>query len=137
MSKYRIGLYSLMMVLFLAACNNGNDDGTNNAEESLNKEAKRVELAENFISLITEGDFEAATEHFDETMSDELPPEVLEELWESFQNQFGSFLEQKYLRTEATENYQVVFIQGLFEGTEAEFSITFDEELQIAGFFVY
>lgn len=124
----------LMISLIAAGCNNEDTSELNEETEEL------VETAESFIDHLDAGNYEEAYEYFDETMAAELQPDVLEEVWETAAGQLGGFIDHNYNRvidrnTEAG-NYQVVLMDGLFEASEMVFQISFNEENEIAGFFI-
>lgn len=134
MKKYLAIFFILMLSLIAAGCNNENTSDVNEETEEL------VETAESFIDHLDAGNYEEAYEYFDETMAAELRPDVLEEVWETAVAQLGGFIDHNYNRvidrnTEAG-NYQVVLLDGLFEASEMVFQISFNEEKEIAGFFI-
>lgn len=104
------------------------------AEDEENEQL--ISMAETFIDQLNEGKYEEATKNFDETMSELLAAEDLEELWVSLNSQIGEFLDQEYTTTEEADGHQVVLITGVFNDADVMFQVTFDENEQIAGFYV-
>lgn len=124
-------IIGLMLILF-SGCNQ-EEQPTNNADV----EAGDIEkYAEEFIQLLSEGNFEEATKHFDQTMKEELPPEQLEAVWKQVEEQGGTFVAFEYMTTQERDGYQVVLFDGLYEGLDAIFSVSFDKDNKIAGFFI-
>lgn len=121
----------MVLILFLGAIMLVSCNQTDEPSEEV------IQKAEMYIHLLAEGKFEEAVEYFDETMKAELPPEALEEIWESLLEQVGDFIDQEFDSTKQTgDGYQLVLIDGLFEATDVTFTVTFDENEQIAGFFM-
>lgn len=120
--------------------NQTNDQSNEQLEEEygeLDDTEEMIEKAESYISLLAEGEYEEVVKYFDETMKAELTPDALEEIWETLLEQAGNFIDQEFDSTEQVDDgYQLVFINGLFEATDVTFTITFDEDGQIAGFFM-
>lgn len=120
--------------------NQTNDQSNEQLEEEygeLDDTEEMIEKAESYISLLAEGEYEEVVKYFDETMKAELTPDALEEIWKTLLEQAGNFIDQEFDSTEQVDDgYQLVFINGLFEATDVTFTITFDEDGQIAGFFM-
>ncbi|WP_339226759.1 DUF3887 domain-containing protein [Oceanobacillus sp. FSL K6-2867] len=95
-----------------------------------------IALAEEFIEQLANEEFEAATAHFNDMMAVQLTPVALDELWVSLQDQLGGFIDQQYSSTEEVDDHQVVLIDGLFESADVVFSLAFDNNNQIAGFYI-
>ncbi|MCQ6276889.1 DUF3887 domain-containing protein [Bacillus sp. V3B] len=135
MRKYGLHLVVILfMTLFIVGCNQDEKEPELVVED--HESGENVTLAEEFIVMLNEGQFEEATGYFDETMTAELRPAALEEIWNTTQEQVGKFIDQEYGSIQETEGYQVVFIKGLFEKQDVVFTVTFDENQKIAGFFI-
>ncbi len=93
-------------------------------------------MAITFIDELNEGNYEEATGNFDETMNEQVGAADLKEIWTDLNSQLGDFIDQEYNKTEEADGYQVVFITGTFNDADVTFQVTFDENEQIAGFFV-
>lgn len=153
MKKFQwIGLTMLGFLVLLGACNQAEEpeapaeqntegkaqtDETDEPSTEDNQENDQlIDIAENFIHQLQEGNYDKATEQFDEVMTEQLSPDDLEELWSDLENQMGDFTEQTYDSTGEMDGYQLVFITGTFENAEVTFQVTFDEHQHIAGFYV-
>lgn len=137
---YLLSIVLVAIVAILSGCNQ--DDGQNGANtgegavEGNKGDEEIIELAETFINRLSEGNYNEATENFDETMTEQLPREELEKLWTSLKEQFGDFIDQEYSSVEEVDGYQVVLLTGMFNDRDVTFQVTFDENRQIAGFYV-
>lgn len=92
--------------------------------------------AETFINQLSSGDYEAATQNLDMTMAEQLTADDLEEMWVSLTDQLGEFIDQEYSGMEEVEEHQVVLITGIFNNVDVTFQVAFNEEEEIAGFYV-
>ena len=88
-----------------------------------------------FVKLLVEQQFSAATENFDETMKNTLLPEKLEETWKLTTSQIGPFKQQIGLRTEKQLGYDIVFITCEFEKGHLDIKVVYNDEKQVAGLF--
>lgn len=135
-----IGLIMLASVVLLTGCNQGEEQMDKNTEEqdseSVQETEQLISAAESFINQLNEGNYEEATENFDETMSKQVTPDDLEEVWVTLQSQIGNFIAQEYKSIEEIQGHQVVLITGVFNDAEVTFRVTFDEDQKVAGFFV-
>lgn len=123
--KKLVGMSVLIVLslLVLAGCNQGEDEAI-------------VGHAETFINQLSSGDYEAATENLDMTMAEQLTADDLEEMWLSLTEQLGEFIDQEYNRIEEVEEHRVVLITGIFNNIDVTFQVTFNDEEEIAGFYV-
>lgn len=133
----RISLLALFFCLVLAACTASDEPEADRENGGPVEGAEEIiALTEEFISALAKGEFETATQHFDETMKKELPPEKLAQLWADLESQLGPFAEQRYDRTEEQGGYRLVLMDGSFEQADVVFQVTFDGQNRIAGFFI-
>lgn len=134
------------VLLLLAACSEAEEqepvnENTGETEEQATDEHAAddavVGMAEEFIGQLNEGQYEEATEKFDETMREQLGPEELEELWISLEDQLGELVDYEYDRTETVDGgYEVILINGVFHDADATFQVTVDGNEEIAGFYI-
>lgn len=116
---------------------NEENDADSSEQDGADADSEQViALAEEFIGQLANEDFEAATQHFNEMMEAQLTTVALDELWVSLQDQLGTFIDQEYNSIEEVDDHQVVLIDGLFEGSDVVFSVAFDTNNQIAGFYI-
>ena len=79
-----LGTSMIAIMLILTGCQG--EEGIDTQEPEDTQEEQIVSIAETFIDLLNEGNYEDATEHFDETMAKELSPSALEEIWVLIKN---------------------------------------------------
>jgi hypothetical protein len=87
------------------------------------------------VELLVNQQFATATESFDETMKNELPPEKLEEIWKSTIDQMGPFKQQIGIRTEKLMDFDVVLVTCEFENGFLDIRIVQNDNNQVAGLF--
>ena len=117
--------------------NEDTDDADSSEKNGSDEDTEEiVTLAEEFIGQLANGEFETATQHFNGTMEAQLTPVALDELWVALEDQLGGFIDQEYSSIEQVDDHQVVLIDGLFESADVVFSVTFDNNNQIAGFYI-
>ncbi|WP_405098715.1 DUF3887 domain-containing protein [Oceanobacillus sp. FSL H7-0719] len=147
-----IGLLLAAVLVLLAGCTQEEDSADGGAAEQENTEVEtdtkdeavadsqgneeQMEMAKTFIEQLNEGKFEGATEKFDETMNEQVTAADLEGIWKDLNSQIGNFIEQEFNKVEEADGYQVVLITGIFNDADVTFQVTFDENQQIAGFYV-
>ncbi|WP_163579753.1 DUF3887 domain-containing protein [Gracilibacillus saliphilus] len=148
MKKTVLLFISIFIIFALVACTGDSDKelSEDTAEEAKNEEMSEQEnpqsekiigIADSFIEDIATGEYEAAGEHFDDTMKEELTPDALEDLWRTLQDQVGTYIDHEYSSTQEADGYQVVLLDGLFESSDVVFQVTFDDNQKIAGFFIH
>lgn len=92
-------------------------------------------LGREFVERLAQGEFEAATQPFNETMKAAAPPAKLREVWAAIQGQMGKFRRVVNSRTEEPSGiYHPVLVTTEFEKSTADFRVTFDAEGRLGGF---
>lgn len=136
-------LLLLVAMLLFAGCSQGEeeaeqDEGTSNGQttEEQGEDEEVIAVAENFMDQLSKGLYEEATEPFDETMTEQLGPEELEELWKSVQDQLGEIIDYEFQQIDESDGYQAVFFDVVFNDNDATIQVTLDGNQQIAGFFI-
>ena len=92
-------------------------------------------LAKDLVDSLASGDYQGATENFDETMKRKLPVEKLQEVWGSLIAGSGAFVEQLGTRREKIMGYDVIFVTCKFENGVLDTKVVFDSNKQVAGLF--
>jgi len=146
MKKMLFLFIGILVTFVLVACadessDDNPEDTTEESEETVENESEApdeelVTLANEFINNIATGEYEAASQQLNETMKEELTPEALDEMWVTVQDQVGEYISHEYNSTQEAEGYQVILLDGLFENSDVVFQVTFDENQQIAGFYI-
>ena len=149
MKKLQVVSFLLIVaILFLAGCSGGEDteepagspEGTESEEQTEGEDEnganeETVDVAEEFINQLSDGQFEEATENLDETMAEQVGAEELQEIWGSLEEQLGDFIAFEYNETEEVEDYEVILIKGVFNDADITFQVTVNENMEIAGFY--
>ncbi|WP_208588572.1 DUF3887 domain-containing protein [Gracilibacillus suaedae] len=136
-------------LILLAGCNQSEEseeeplkqnqeeqEGEEQSATESNENNQIIGMAETFIDQLNEGKFDEATANFDETMAEQLTADKLEGIWNDLHNQLGDFIDQEFHTIEEVDGYQVVLIAGIFNDDDVTFQVTFNENQQIAGFYI-
>lgn len=93
------------------------------------------QLALETLDAIVQGDFNSATTRFDDAMHQNLPPDMLESSWTTYQEQFGSY--QSHADPQDTPRGQitVVSVPLQMEYAPGEFRVSFHQDETIAGLY--
>lgn len=89
--------------------------------------------AQQFLDLLTRGDYSAAAKQFDAAMKSAMPADKLREAWESLQSQAGSYKRLTGKRTEEQAGYQVVLLTLEFEKATLDMKVVYDSEGKVSG----
>ena len=90
-------------------------------------------MAENLVDSSAKGDFSAATEDFDGTMKNALPPEKLEATWKQIQAQVGAFKSRTGTRQADEQGYKMVYVTCEFERMSLNAKVVFDSSSKVSG----
>jgi hypothetical protein len=93
-----------------------------------------VSRAQNFVSLLAEGDFESATTNFDDTMKATAPANVLEKTWNKLIDQVGPYQGQTGTSSTQLPGREIITVKCQFERGYIDIVITFDSKGIIHGF---
>jgi dienelactone hydrolase len=96
---------------------------------------KRTEIARKMVSDMASGDFDKATESFDDTMKRVIPATKLKEVWDGVTKQVGPFQKATEDRTEAIRQYKAVFVTCEFQNGPLDVKVVFSPEGKITGLF--
>jgi len=103
-------------------------------------EVDPVELAEQIVQLLSQGDYGGVVEHFDLTMREALPAEKLKETWAEITRQAGSFRRRIGTRTDKSSQrppgYEIVFVTCQFERTVLDCQVVLNPQGKISGLFI-
>jgi hypothetical protein len=101
-------------------------------EEVLTAEELQQRAA-TFLQHLSEGEYGAALEQFDETMKDALPEEKLKEMWEGMITSLGPLQSLGDSRVYEEAGYQIVLQPCSFENGKLDAKFVFDKKGHIAG----
>lgn len=91
--------------------------------------------ASEFVTLLSEEEYESAFKMFDVTMTSAMPEEKLEEVWQSLVTQFGPFKAQGEVQKTEITVFDVYFVPCEFEKISLNSQIAFDREGKISGLY--
>lgn len=94
----------------------------------------QAERALAFLDLLDRGDYEQATELFDERMREGLPPDKLQEVWEVLPRQIGPLKARGLPRGERIGETALVTVPLAFEKFSLDARIVFAEDGRMSGF---
>jgi dienelactone hydrolase len=121
---YRISVIAVLILLcFVVAC------GKKGGESNVNN------MASDFIQKLVDHEFMSAVGDFDSTMTAQLPPQRLQEVWSTVLNQYGAFQKQVDSHVEISPFYTRINNICQFERGSLNIRIVFDKEKRIAGLF--
>ncbi|MBN1202227.1 MAG: alpha/beta fold hydrolase [Anaerolineae bacterium] len=92
-------------------------------------------IAQAVVENLLAGDFAGAVENFDAVIQVALPPETLQQTWESLLAQVGPFQEQLATRSQPAGQYTVVIITLQFEKMSIDVQVSIDDAGQVGGLY--
>lgn len=108
-------------------------DDTPATVTTANDQARLEAAARSFVSSWSKGEYENASTTFDETMRTLMPPEKMQEAWETLVARVGRFEEQVGTRTEISDQHVIVFVTCRFEASPIDIKVVYDRQHSIAG----
>ncbi|WP_153534120.1 DUF3887 domain-containing protein [Streptomyces sp. RB17] len=97
--------------------------------------SKDDKVALRTLDDIVKGHYKAATAHFDKDMRKHLPPKGLEQVWKSYQAQFGRYKSHQKPKDAKSGRYTVVRVPLRMQHSAGEFRLSFDKSGAVAGLF--
>lgn len=127
MKKLRVPMVAIVLMFVLVACGgNKVDDAT--AE-------KYIALAEEIIELLNEGSYEAIYDTFNDEMKAGLPVENMKEL-EPIIEESGTLQKINKASVEENEGLYVTVLVAKYSKENRVFTISFNDENEVAGLFI-
>ncbi len=102
--------------------------------ESLAQATPIVSEAEEFVSLLAEGEFDTALQKYDTVAQENISPETLETTWQDLVAKSGDFQEIVSAETAEGDGQKVVLMTTRFEEDTVVLFIIFDKEQEINSF---
>lgn len=93
-----------------------------------------VSQAEEFVSLLADGEFNQAFQKYDATARENITPETLETTWQDLVEKLGDFQEVVSSETVTGEEQDVVLLTTRFEQDTVVLFVIFDGEQPINSF---
>jgi oligoribonuclease NrnB/cAMP/cGMP phosphodiesterase (DHH superfamily) len=123
--KYSINLLFIMLFAgSLITCGGKNDN---------QKAGDYTPLAEQFVDMLVNEEYDNAVQKFDSTMKHVLPADKLEDVWQNLLTQVGHYKRQLGIRQTNEQGYDIVYISCEFEEANADVKIVFNKNKEIAG----
>lgn len=126
MKKMHVMFISICVLVLLAGCGSKVDDTT--AQTYISK-------AEEVVQMLNNGEYESVTEQFDETMKASLSAEQLAEI-EPLLTASGEFKAIEKQSVEEKDGMKIVVLIANYSEEKRIFTITYDANDKIAGFFI-
>lgn len=106
------------------------------AQQKIETKASSVEqTARSFVELLTQGEFDKATSHFDSAMLKALPAAELKKTWEKVLSEAGAHDKQLGSRLETSGKYEIVYVTCAFAKMKLDARVVFDKDGKITGLF--
>ena len=102
-------------------------------QEEVSVKSDFVQRAEDFVTLLAQGDFTNAVVDFDSTMKTAMSPSELEKAWASLIGQVGAFKKQVSTREAKEMGFDVVYVTCDFEKSPLNIKVVFNAEKKISG----
>lgn len=93
-----------------------------------------VSQAEEFVSLLADGEFNLALQKYNATARENITPETLETTWQDLVDKSGDFQEIVSSEMVPGDEQEVVLLTTRFEQDTVVLFVIFDEEQQINSF---
>ncbi|MBM7541625.1 DUF3887 domain-containing protein [Amphibacillus cookii] len=129
MFKINIYLFIIFSAIVMVGCQENSDRLVDHNDEIIN-------IAKNFIEALNNETYHEARNDLDTTMQEVLPVETLEELWTELTASVGDFIEIKDSKMTTDGDYRIIYLDGMFENDVVRFQLAFDQQDQIAGFYI-
>jgi Protein of unknown function (DUF3887) len=126
----------LIAVLMLAAVSWAGDKPDQTAAKA-EKPSVTVANAQELLSHLAKGEFQAATSKFDSAMSKQFPARKLEEVWKTIIAQAGDFQKPLEVQTGHVQDYDIVEIKCNFAKTPLVMRVVFNSAKQVTGLFFH
>lgn len=124
MKKGLTVLLSVAMFIMLAACGNKVEEGD-----------KYISMATEIVSLLNEGKYADVHAKFDQNMKIGLPVEKMSELTPILE-QSGTFQKISKSSAEEKDGYIIVVLLATYSESNRIYTITFNQQDEVAGLFI-
>ena len=124
MKRY-IHLSVIFLIAFLFMSCNGNGSGK--------KAGDYTPLAEQFVQILVNEEYEKAVLSFDATMKDALPVDKLENVWQNLISQVGHYKKQVGVRQTSEQGFDIVYLTCEFEKASVDIKVVFSDAKEITG----
>ncbi len=94
-------------------------------------------IGRQIIDLLSTGQYTAAHERFDKTMSELMPPDAVEAAWQQILGQAGNLVEVSDRSATKEDGYDVALYECRFELGDLMCRLVFDSSERLAGLHFY
>ena len=119
-------MFSVVAMFVLAACGNKVDEDVSE---------KYIKKAEEIVVLLNDANYQEVHAMFNEEMAVGLPVVAMEELTSVFE-QSGDFEKINKSSIEEKDGYYVVVLAANYSGENRVFTISFNDQDEVAGLFI-
>ncbi|MFR1808878.1 MAG: DUF3887 domain-containing protein [Pygmaiobacter massiliensis] len=95
-----------------------------------------LSAAREIVAELEDEKYDEIAAKMDATLTQAGGAEKIEEVWESYSEQLGNFKEYTEESTFGQDGYGVAVLVAKYEDGTAQFTISFDSEMKLAGFYV-
>lgn len=92
--------------------------------------------AKEIVAELGEEKYDEIAAKMDDTLTEAGGAEKIEEVWKTYSEKLGAFEEYQEESTFGQDGYGVAVLVAKYKGGTAQFTISFDSEMKLAGFYV-
>lgn len=129
MKKLKLVLCMLILGVMMVGCS------TSKLGEVYEEDKLKAD-GENVVAMLCEGDYESLDEKMSENMKKEDAIKVIKDAWEPVYDKLGKFESVGKIAVVGNNDLATVVILGEFESGKCQFTMHYNEEMQIEGFFM-
>jgi len=96
---------------------------------------QRLHVARTLVAHLAAGHFEKAVQPFDPTMTQALPADKLQEVWDGLTKEYGPWQRATETRTEKIQQYEAVYVTCEFQRGKLDAKVVLTPENKVAGLF--
>lgn len=89
--------------------------------------------AEKLVDMMAKKDFSSVVKNFDATMTNVMPAEKLEQVWDQVTGQAGNFKKQLKTSKEKVQQYEVVHVTCQFEKARLDVNVVYNKDGKVSG----
>jgi hypothetical protein len=91
------------------------------------------EKSKAILAGFEKGDFVGITKYFDETMTKQLTPAKLKEVWNMLNQQVGAYIKPSSISDTTYQQHRIVYIICIFQNAKLKMKTVFDKNEKVAG----
>lgn len=95
-----------------------------------------LSAAREIVAELEEENYDTIAAKMDDTLTEAGGADKIEEVWETYSEKLGDFKEYQEESTFGQDGYGVAVLVAKYEEGTAQFTISFDTEMKLAGFYV-